>query len=132
MNNKKKLIFGLAVGAAAFAGVFAMAASLTVGSNSLGAGTADVASCDADGVDHTYTTAYASSIPGYRVDGVEITGIAAACAGYDIKATLLDGSDASLRELTGTVGASTTTHTFTVGGSVEAADVENIAVVISE
>lgn len=130
MNNKKKLIFGLAVGAAAFAGVFAMAASLTVGSNSLGAGTADVTSCDTDGVDHSYTTAFATAIPGYRVNAVEITGIAAACNGYDIKATVLDGSDASLGEVTGTVSG--TTHTFTVGGSVEAADVENIAVVISE
>jgi hypothetical protein len=130
MNSKKKLIFGLAVGAAAFAGVFAMAASLAVGSNSLGAGTADVASCDPDGVDHAYDTEFATGLPGYRVIEVEVTGIAAACEGYDIKATLLDSADASLGEVTGAVAG--TTHTFTVGGTVSAADVEDIAVVISE
>ena len=130
MNNKKKLIFGLAVGAAAFAGVFAMAASLGVGSNSLGAGTADVASCDTDGVDHTYTTAYATAIPGYRVSGIQVTGIDTACNGSSIKATLLDTADASLGEVTGSISA--TTHTFTVNGSVSAANVEDIAVVISE
>lgn len=130
MNSKKKLVLGLAVGAAAFAGVFAMAASLSVGSNSLGAGTADVASCDADGVAHTYTTAYATAIPGYRVSGVQVTGIAAACNGYSIKATLLDTADASLTEVTGTISG--TTHSFTVTGAVSAANVEDIAVVISE
>ena len=130
MNSSKKLIFGLAVGAVAFAGVFAMAASLGVGSNSLGAGTADVASCDTDGVDHTYDTAYAAGLPGYRVTQVQVTGIAAACDGYDIKATVLDSADASLGEYTGSVSG--TTHTFTVGGTVSAANVEDIAVVISE
>ena len=130
MKNSKKLIFGLAVGAVAFAGVFAMAASLGVGSNSLGAGTADVASCDTNGVDHTYDTAYATGVPGYRVSQVQVTGIADECDGYDIKATLLDSGDASLGEFTGSVSG--TTHTFTVGGNVSAADVEDIAVVISE
>lgn len=130
MNSKKKLIFGLAVGVAAFAGVFAMAASLAVGSNSLGAGTADVASCDEDGVDHVYTTAYDSSVPGYKVATVEVTGIAAACNGYDIKASVLDSSDAALTEVTGSVSG--TSHTFTVASTVDASDVENIAVVISE
>jgi hypothetical protein len=130
MNSKKKLIFGLAVGAAAFAGVFAMAASLAVGSNSLGAGTADVASCDPDGVDHVYTTSFAQSLPGYKVDTIEVTGIAAACNGYGIKATVMDSADAALESATGTVSG--TTHTFTVTGAVSAAQVEDIAVVISE
>lgn len=130
MNSKKKLVLGLAVGAAAFAAVFAMAASLAVGSNSLGAGNADVASCDPDGVDHTYSTAYAAGLPGYRVDSVQVTGIAAACNTYSIKATLLSGTGASLTEVTGTVSG--TSVTFPVGGSVPAANVEDIAVVISE
>lgn len=130
MKNKKKLIIGLAVGAASFAAVFAMAASLTVGSNSLGAGNADVASCDTDGVDQTYTTAFAAGLPGYRVSAVDVTGIAAACDTFDIKATLLNSAGASLGEYTGTVSA--TSHSFTVGGTVPAAQVEDIAVVISE
>ena len=126
----KKLFFGLAVASIAFAGVFAMAASLGVGSSGLGSGTAAVSSCD-DAVDHDYTTAYSTTLPGYRVSAVNITGVAAACEGLDIKATLLDGSGASLVELTGTV-ASGTTHTFTVGGAIDASRVEDIAVVISE
>ena len=130
MNSKKKLIIGLAVGTAAFAGVFAMAASLAVGSNSLGAGTADVASCDPDGVDHVYTTSFAQSLPGYKVDTIEVTGIADTCNGFDIKASVLDSSDAALTEVTGSISGAN--HTFTVGGTVDAADVENIAVVISE
>ena len=130
MKGNKKLIVGLAVGAIAFGAVFAMAATLSVGSAGLGAGTADVASCD-DAVDHAYTTAYSSTLPGYRVSAVDVTGIAAACDGNDIKATLLDGSGAALDELTGTVGA-TGTHSFTVGGDIDAGDVEDIAVVISE
>jgi hypothetical protein len=130
MRNKKKLIIGLAVGAASFAAVFAMAASLTVGSNSLGAGNADVASCDTDGVQHTYTTAFSNTVPGYRVSAVDVTGIAAACNTYSIKATLLNSAGASLGEFTGTVSA--TSHSFTVGGAVPAAQVEDIAVVISQ
>lgn len=131
MNRKKKLIIGLAVGAASFAAVFAMAASLTVGSNSLGAGNADVASCDTNGVDHTYDTAYAAALPGYRVSSVDVTGIdATACSGFDIKATLLSSAGVSLGEVTGTVDAAT--ESFTVGGTVPAANVEDIAVVISE
>ena len=131
MNSKKKLVFGLAVGAAAFAAVFAMAASLGVGSNSLGAGNADVASCDDDGVDQAYTTTYAAGVPGYAVGTVEITGIDPACDTFDIKATLLDGSGASLTEVTGTV-ATGGTHSFNVTDEVAASDVEDIAVVISE
>ena len=130
MNSSKKLIFGLAVGAVAFAGVFAMAASLGVGSNSLGAGTADVASCDPDGVAHSYTTSFATGLPGYKIDTVEVTGIAAACNGYGIKATVMDSADGALTSATGTVSG--TTHTFTVTGTVSAAQVEDIAVVISE
>lgn len=131
MRNKKKLIIGLAVGAASFAAVFAMAASLTVGSNSLGAGNAGVASCDTNGVDHVYTTAFSGTLPGYRVATVDVTGIATECDTFDIKATLLDGAGASLGEYTGVVNA-TGTHSFTVGGNVPAASVEDIAVVISE
>jgi hypothetical protein len=131
MRNKKKLIIGLAVGAASFAAVFAMAASLAVGSNSLGAGNADVASCDTNGVDHTYQTAYSTTVPGYRVSTVDVTGIdATACAGFAIKATLLSSTGASLGEVTGTVDAAT--ESFPVGGNVPAKDVEDIAVVISE
>ena len=130
MDNKKKLILGLSVGAAAFAAVFAMAATLAVGSSSLGAGTADVASCDPDGVDHDYSTAYAAGLPGYRVTGVNVTGIHTDCDGYEIKASVLDGSNAVLTEVTGTVNG--TSHAFSVTGTVDAADVENIAVVISE
>ena len=130
MKNKKKLVLGLAIGAASFAAVFAMAASLTVGSNSLGAGNADVASCDTDGVAHSYTTSFASGLPGYKVDTVVVTGIAAACNGYDIKATVMDTSDNALTSATGTVSG--TSHTFNVSGTVSAAQVEDIAVVISE
>jgi hypothetical protein len=131
MKNKKKLILGLAVGTAAFAAVFAMAASLAVGSNSLGAGNADVASCDTDGVAHSYTTSFAQGLPGYKVDTIEVTGIAAACDGYDIKATVMNTADAALTSETGTI-APGGTHTFTVSGTVSAAQVEDIAVVISQ
>ena len=56
--------------------MYGFAATLGVGSNTLSAGNVAVASCQATGtLTGTYTTAYDSTIPGYKVASVIVTGL---------------------------------------------------------
>ncbi|MDP8931412.1 MAG: hypothetical protein M3O70_23300 [Actinomycetota bacterium] len=119
-----------------FAGVFASAASLSVSTETLGAGGTSVASCDTNGVKATYTTAYDSTVPGYKVSSITVTGIADTCSNlsYKIQATKTDG--AALTAASGTLGAFTTgtsdnSVSATPGTTLKAAEVEGIYVVIS-
>jgi hypothetical protein len=72
---RRKLLLAAVLGAASFASVYAFAATLNVSSQSLGAGNSVVASCVPSTIKLTasYTTAYDSTIPGYRVDKVTLT-----------------------------------------------------------
>jgi len=84
----------------------ASAAQLTIRSQSLGAGTEFVASCDTNGVDVGFETAYGAT--GYNATDVNVTDIAATCLNQDIAITLTDASGV-VEEVTGTVaGASFT------------------------
>lgn len=136
MNKRKKIFVGAVIGTAVFAGVFASAASLGVSTETLGAGGTSVASCDTDGVEATYTTAYDKAVPGYKVSTITVTGIADTCSNlsYKIQATTADGT--ALTAASGTLGAFTTgttdnTVAVTPAALLEAADVEGVYIVIS-
>ena len=100
----KRLLVGLAAAGIVGGATFGFAASLgTVDSDNLGAGNSVVASCDGDGMDVSYSTAYNadggdSSQGGYDVTSVDLSGVAAACDGQEITVTLSGASDASLEE----------------------------------
>lgn len=129
MSKRKTLAIVAAV--AAFGAVSASAASLGgLSGTSLGADSTVVASCDTDGVTVGYTTAYNAAAKEYVVSGVQLTGVAAGCAGKAANVTLSDAAGASLGS--GTVASvAGTTVNVTISPSASAKNVANVAVVIA-
>ena len=130
----RRALLALAIGAAVFGGIYGLAASLSVSSATLGAGTSAVAACQAGSATVSYTTAYASG--GYKATTVTVGSLdetSGACGGKDIKVTLTGpgASTASLGEQTATLptGAGTT-QAFTFSG-VNASDVTGVHVTIT-
>ena len=131
----KRTLTALLVGAVVFATVYGFAASLSVSTQSLGAGTSAVAACQSTALTATYAVAYDSSIPAYKVGVLTVTGLDTAvnkCPSKAFKVTLTNSSNTSLGEVTGTTPGSGTTFTadFT-SSNVSAAAVTNVHVVIS-
>ena len=127
----KQLLLALGAGGAATAAVVASAASLgTVDSTDLGAGTSVVSSCDDDGIDVSYTTAFSGGA--YKVATVRLDGVDDACAGQGVKVTLYDDSGDSVGSgaLTSSAFAGNTAD-VTISGTASAEAVEGVAVVIS-
>src|SRR5207249_3247034 len=124
------------VGAVVFAGMYALAASLGVASDTLGAGNSVVAACQAGTLSVSYAPTYNAAAPaGYRATTVTIGNLdttAGGCGGKAIRITLTGpgGSNASLGEQTGTTPSSGTTMGFSFPG-VSASDVTGVHVVIS-
>jgi len=134
-SRRKAIALGLAVlGVAGLS--LASAAQLNVNSSTVGAGVKVVASCDTDGVDVSYGTAYSATVPGYKVSTVKLSNVAAACAGKSLTIDLLTGDAAGSTSL-GTVSTAaitltgTSTGDLTVTGDVDAAKVKGVAVVIA-
>jgi hypothetical protein len=129
--------FGIAaiVGTVIFGGIYGLAASLGVSSGTLGAGNAAVAACQSTTLTPSYATAYDSTLPGYKVGVVTVNGLdttAGKCASKSFKITLVNTSNASLGEVTGTTPASGTSFTadFT-SAAVSAANVTGVHVLIT-
>jgi hypothetical protein len=138
MKNIRKKSIALVAGLAITGIVGASAASLGgINGEDLGAGVDAVSSCDTDGVTVAYATSVASGV--VEVDSVTISAIADACKSAAVDVTLLDaaaGDALANGTLTGTMsgtasGSDTMSITLTVTGSVDAEDVEGIAIVIS-
>ena len=132
----KRTLTAIFAGILVFATVYGFAASLTVTSASLGAGTTAVAACQSTALNATYSPTYQSGLPGYESTTVTVNGLdetAPKCGGKAIRVTLTGpgASNASLGEQTATLptGAGTT-QAFTFTG-VKAADVTGLHVVIS-
>lgn len=125
----KKTLFALVLALTIFGAVYGFAATLNVGTNQLSAGNATVASCQASGTPTgTYSVAYDSTLPGYKVSGVTVTGIDAGCVGKTVSVALTGAAGAIVgAQLSGTapVGgtlaltpASTTSAALVTGVSV--------------
>jgi hypothetical protein len=133
----RRIIVALLVGATVSAGVYAAAASLTVASNTLGAGNTAVAACQSGTLTAQYATSYASALPGYKVGVLTVAGldtvtVGTNCASKAFKITLTGTGNTSLAEVTGTTPASGTTFTADFSASnIKAADVLGVHVVIS-
>jgi hypothetical protein len=128
----KRILGAVAAGVVAFSGIYALAASLSVTSNSLGAGNVVVASCQAATLNATYTPEAWSTTGGYTVSTVTITGLASTCYSLPYRVTLYSGSASpytSLGEVTGTTPSSG--NSFAAAFSaVSAASVTGVSVVI--
>ena len=96
-KRRRRIAAAIIAGAATLGVVGASAASLGgITSNSLGADTAVVGSCDTDGVTLAYTNSYDATLGRYQTTSVNVTGINAACAGKTLSLTLKDAVGASL------------------------------------
>jgi hypothetical protein len=131
----KRVAIAIAVGAVIFSGVYGLASSLGVSSQSLGAGNAVVAGCQPTTLTSSFATAYDSALPGYKVGVVTVNGLdttAGKCASKAFKVSLVNGSNVSLGEVTGTTPASGTTFTadFTASAAL-AANVTGIHLLIT-
>lgn len=150
---RKRLVLALTVGGVIFSSVYAFAATLSVGTDSLGAGNSVVASCaGSTTLTASYTTTYDSTFAGFRVSNVRLTAnagnIPAACANKSLTVNLaapVASGSTSLGQVTTTLPASPGTY-FDIaipatGGTapptgtgvfpVHAQDVGNVSVVIS-
>ena len=126
----KRLAAAIVGAAVVFGGIYALAASLSVTSDGLGAGNSVVASCQAAAMNSTYTApTYSQTASGYQTSTVTVTGLASTCYSKPYKVTLYDGSGASLGEGTGTTPSSGTSFSASITAS--AANVAGVAVVIS-
>jgi hypothetical protein len=128
----KRILGAIAAGAVAFSGIYALAASLNVSSNTLGAGTSVVASCQSATLTATYTPEAWSTSGGYTVSTVTVTGLASSCYTLPYRVTLYSGSSSpytSLGEATGTTPGSG--NSFAASFSALSANaVTGVAVVI--
>jgi membrane-bound inhibitor of C-type lysozyme len=130
---RKKPVLALVVGAVVFSSAFGFAATLGVSGQTLGAGNAAVSSCAAS-VTTAYSVAYDSTIPGYKVSGVTVTGTLTSCSGKSMTVDLVNSANSSLVSMTHTITAAEATAgsvSLTPGSSVTAANVANVHAVIS-
>ena len=127
----KRVLAALFAGLITFGGIYGLAASLNLTSDSLGAGTATVAACQAGALNATYTTSYSATAPGYTVGTVTVTGLAASCYTKAYKITLSGAGSVSLGEATGTTPAAGTSFAAAFAPAVSAASVTGISVVLS-
>jgi hypothetical protein len=129
---KRRTLFAIVLALTIFGAVYGFAATLSVGANTLSAGNASVASCQVTGTPTgTYTTAYDSTIPGYKVATVVVTGLDNTnCSGKAISVTLTGAANANLATITGNVPVSGNL-TLTPGSSVSAAAVTGVSVAIA-
>jgi hypothetical protein len=130
----KRALVGVGIASAVFAGVYGLAASLSVNSDTLGAGNATVAACQAGTVSVSYTSSYSASAPvGYQATNVNLGNLdttSGGCGGKAVKVTLSGAANVSLGEYTGTVPSSGTTMSLSASG-IAASSVTGVSVVIA-
>ncbi len=133
MASTRRKAAAVAIAIVGIAGLsLASAAQLQVTSDTLQAGSVNVSSCDADGVNVGYTTQFASSA--YGVSGVTVSGIdvettttPASCTGRTLEITLYNAAGTSMGTQTKVIGAASEALTVSVAS---ARDVTGVAVVI--
>ena len=129
---KRRTLFAVVLALTIFGAVYGFAATLNVGANTLSAGNASVASCQATGTPTgTYTVAYDSTLGGYKVGGVTVTGLDAGCATKAISVTLTGAANANLNTIAGVVPAGGGSLALTPGATVAAASVTGVSVAIN-
>jgi hypothetical protein len=130
---KRRTIFALLLALTIFGAVYGFAATLSVGSNTLSAGNASVASCQQTGTPTgTYTVAYDTASAAYKVNNVVVTGLDATnCANKTVSVTMTSASGATIlgSTMTGTITASSIT--LTPSATISAASVTGVSVAIN-
>jgi 1-aminocyclopropane-1-carboxylate deaminase/D-cysteine desulfhydrase-like pyridoxal-dependent ACC family enzyme len=131
VQKVKRTLIALMAGVMTFGAAYGLAAGLNLTSDTLGAGDTVVAACQSGTLTATYSSSYSSSLPGYEVGTVTVTGMAASCHSKAYKVTLYGSGNASLGEATGTTPASGSSFAATFASPVSAAALTGLSVVIS-
>lgn len=128
----KRIAIAVLVGGVVFGAVFGLAASINVSSDGLGAGNASVAACQSGTLTSSFATAYDSSIPGYAVSTVTVSGLQSGCYDKDYSVTLTGSGNAPLGEVAGTTPSSGAGFDLDFGSAgVAAAALTGVHVVIA-
>ena len=94
---RKRTILALLVGLVVFGSLYAMAASLGgITSDSVGADSTVVASCDTDGVTAAYVTAWDATDKRYEITTATVGSVADTCDGRTMSVSLTDTSGAQI------------------------------------
>jgi hypothetical protein len=129
---QRRVAFALVLALTIFGAVYGFAATLNLGTQQLSANNLAVGSCESGTATATYNVAYDATLGGYKVSGVNVTGLDAACANKTVSVTLSDGTGASLGELTGVVpGGGGTLNLGAPASTVSAKAVTGVAVAIN-
>lgn len=130
---KRRTLVALVLALTVFGVVYGFAATMNVGANPLSAGNATVSSCETSTATGSYTVAYDTTAGTYKISGVSVSGIDAACAGKTLSATLTNNAGATnLATLTALVPAGGGTVSLGAPAStVTAAAVSGVAVAIN-
>jgi hypothetical protein len=132
---KRRTLFAIVAALTIFGAVYGFAATLNVGTQTLSAGNATVASCQTTGTPTgTYTVAYDSTIPGYKVTGVTVTGMDPLCNGKTVAVTLTGASAANLASGTATyssAGSNTSVVISSLSSSPAASLVTGVSVAVN-
>jgi hypothetical protein len=130
---KSKTILALTLALTIFGAVYGFAATLNVGANSLSAGNASVASCQASGTPTgTYSVAYDTTLAAYKISGVTVTNLDTNCAGKAISVTLTGSAGATnLGTIAGTVPVGGGSLALSPSSTVAAASVSGVSVAIN-
>lgn len=132
LRINRRVPIAIALAFVIFGGVYGLAASLNVSSQTLGAGNTTVAACQSGTLTASYATSYSSSLTGYQVGVVTVSGLQSGCYSKSFKIALTNGSNTSLGEVTGSTPGSGTSFTadFT-SSNVLAANVAGVNVTIT-
>jgi hypothetical protein len=124
-------LFAVVLAVTIFGAVYGFAATLTVGSNNLSAGNAIAASCDLTGNGKTtYATGYDTTLGGYKVSTVTVSGLDTTCNGKTISVTLT-GSGANLPETLTSGTVTSGSFSGTPSSIVAAHDLTGVSVAIN-
>ena len=128
---KRKFLVATAAAVTVFATVYGFAATLNIGTSKLSAGNATVASCQSTSPTSTYSIAYDSTLGGYKVSAVTVSGLASTCGSLPISITLAGSANASLGQVTGTVPGGGGSLTLTPSSTIDASLVTGVSIAIN-
>jgi len=129
---RRRTVLALIVSLMVFGSLYAMAASLGgITSDSVGADSAVVASCDTNGVTTAYVTAWDATDERYEITSVTVGGVADTCDGRTLSVNLTDPTGAQIGSGTFVIPTSVATSfavTMSTAPSAELTEGVNILI----
>jgi hypothetical protein len=128
---QRKTVFALVLALTIFGAVYGFAATLNLSTNELSANSLAVSSCETGTANAAYNVAYDSTLGGYKVSSVNVTGLDAACANKAVAVTLSGSGGTSLGSASGSAPVGGGSLLLTPAGTISAASVTGVAVSIN-